>query len=103
MSSENEELVMGERINDFLSEKMQEDCFEIFITALGKLMKNISNDFIRQGANFIQTNQSTMHLLCNHGFIFALNPGLTLALKNLEDILECINDIMKHEENLIQN
>lgn len=35
--------------------------------------------------------------------IFAINSCQTVALKNLEEILECINDVVGNEEDFIQD
>ncbi len=70
---------------------MLKDCLEVFITALGKTIKNISIGFIRQGAYFIQTNHSVMQLLCDYGDVLALDMGQAFDLKNIKDIVECID------------
>ncbi len=82
---------------------MLEDCLEVIVTALGKTMENIIIGFIRQGDNLIQTDHSSVQLLGNHGYIFALDLGKTFALKNLQKDLEIIDDVASHNKNLIQN
>ncbi len=52
---------------------MLEDWFEVCITELGKTTENVAIGIIRQGANFIQTNHSSVQLLGNHRYIFALD------------------------------
>ncbi len=87
-------------INPFLSQKVLEKSRNVFITAFGKSLKDISMSFIRQGTNFIQTG---MQLLGDHRNILALNLGENFALKNLEEILEGIDDIARRKEDLIQH
>ncbi len=77
---------------------MVKDCLEVVITALGKTTKNISIGFIRQGANFIQINHNGMQLLWDYRDIISLETSQTFALKNLEKILECIDDAASHEK-----
>ncbi len=74
-------------INPLLTEKALENWLNIFITAFGETLKNISIGFTRQGSNFIQTNHSGMQLLGDYRDI--------LALKNLEEILKGIDDIAR--------
>ncbi len=60
-------------------------------------------DFMRQDTNFIQTNNCSMQLLGDDRNIPTLDLGQNLTLKNLEKILEGIDDVARHEEDLIQN
>ncbi len=88
-------------INPLLSEKVQEDCLEVFITALGEASKNLSIGFIRQGTNFIKTDHCSMQLLGNNINFLALDPDESFALKYLQEVLEGIDDVARHEESLI--
>lgn len=60
--------MMGIRRQDWFTPELKrlEGCIEVFITAISKTLKNISIDFIKQGAHFIQTNHSGMWLLGYH-------------------------------------
>ncbi len=78
-----------------------EDCIEVFITSLGEASKNISIGFIRQGAIFIKTDHCGMQMFGDDRNILALDLGLIFALKNLQEVLECIDDVARHEENVI--
>ncbi len=82
---------------------MLDDWCEVFITALDKTTKSNSIGFIRQGANFIQNNHSSMQLLGDYGNVISLDWSQTFALKNFEELLEFIDDVTKQKENLIQN
>ncbi len=70
---------------------MLKDRLDTFVTALGETTKTISIHFIRQGANFIQTNNSSMQLLGDYGNMLALDSCQTLlkilsTLMTLQDI-----------------
>ncbi len=55
------------------------------------------------GANFMQNNHSWMQELDDHRELFAFEFVQIFALKHLEEILDCIDDISRYAENLIQN
>ncbi len=82
---------------------MLEEWLKFFIAALGEASKNISINFIGHGANFIQTNLSGMQLFGDYRDIFILNLGETFALKNLQKVLDGIDDVARNEQNLIQH
>ncbi len=73
------------------------DCLEVFITAFCKTTNIISMGFIRKGSNLIQTNHYSMQLLGDYRDILFLDTSETFALKNLEEILEGINDIARQK------
>ncbi len=66
---------------------MLEDCLEVFITALGETLKNISIGFIRQGASFIKTDHCGMQLLDDDRNILALDPVKPLLSKIFKKFL----------------
>ncbi len=91
--------------NDQFSHELEgtEKRLEVFITVLDKTMTYVSTSFNRQGAYFIQANHSDMHLLGDYRYVLTWYMGVTFALKNLEGILECSDDVARHRENLLQN
>lgn len=64
---------------------------------------NISIGFVRVHRNFIQAICGSMQIVCDCIEILALDLDQTFALKNIEEVFEFINGIMRHVEKIIQD
>ncbi len=82
---------------------MLEGCLEVFITALGKTIENINIGLPGKEPTSSRLTTAACNCLVITEAFLPWIWVLTFALKNLQEDFESIDDIARHNENLIQN